>query len=822
VLYSGGLTVAYFVTFATHYIEPARIFESPLPSLAGMGVIVGIWAWIAQKRKSPTIALFVTGLGHFTIALTTFTVDEPAMVSVFGVLVLSVGSAFFLLKNRWYYIAAVGMLASYANHLALLSQTTGSDTVGEFVIGISVLSVYLILFACAELFSPEEVRREKIPNGFRSVFVAANTGCYFAIGSVLVESYTFSENYHYIFRYCLAATMMGIAAMYYVRHKHDPLYNTYSAKAVALLTFGLAAQFSGSTLTTWLAIEMIALLLSSRRSGLVITRMLAHSVAFLAIVHGTYSWLIVMRFMEYGEDGYARTLLSSVFPIVGFGMYALLYERTDWSSRMRFGLGIPKPFQTLFWQLDFSETPQQTAKDFKKPFGGLFFPYLASMAGAWLLLGYSLRLIDIDDRFNLYAVVAALLLVAGWALNTRPYTFVSLIYVALATFTTFHTMFNTSFEASVGLGIVALAVCALAVEDRYVPHRDSLVFYRHAAAPYVLYGAVLWSIWLYVTHFFSGPEYVLALLALSVSCAALTKALHPLALTLGGTVILFCSHLVWHVENFDFRGSYDDALSLPTLWRIGAVLILALCLAGDGFTDRMKLKNYSPVFAFVAFTTTLHFIRLETSLPWFGFLVSIAAFGFLGYTAATRSLSFGLVSWILALIASIAHTVWAYDFDGGFLAAPTILGFLGAISIWVMFERLNNSYTSKRFEQAQSGVTAVCIGAVTLLSLVLLERIPALSDMYLTISWAALAVMYFGVALATQQKRYRYAALSILALATFRVVVFDTSDLTAGYRVLAFGGLGVILLGLAFGYSRAFSRESGQTTPEVPLENDDR
>ena len=51
------------------------------------------------------------------------------------------------------------------------------------------------------------------------------------------------------------AGLVAIALGYYTRRHADPLYNVYMTKGVAILSLGLAAQFSGATLTTWLAVH---------------------------------------------------------------------------------------------------------------------------------------------------------------------------------------------------------------------------------------------------------------------------------------------------------------------------------------------------------------------------------------------------------------------------------------------------------------------------------------------------------------------------------------------------------------------------------------
>lgn len=107
-------------------------------------------------------------------------------------------------------------------------------------------------------------------------------------------------------------------------------------------------------------------------------------------------------------------------------------------------------------------------------------------------------------------------------------------------------------------------------------------------------------------------------------------------------------------------------------------------------------------------------------------------------------------------------------------------------------------------EQA-SGVFA---GVVTALLLCMLERIPALSEYYLTISWSALGVALFCVALAFGQKYYRYAGLLVILFASIRVVAVDTRELEPMPRVLAWAVLGGVLLALGFGYVKAVARSA--------------
>lgn len=600
--------------------------------------------------------------------------------------------------------------------------------------------------------------------------------------------------------------MLAVGVLYYVRRGKDPLYNTYVTKASALATLGLASQFSGSALTTGLAIEMVVLLISSRRSGLVITRILAHVVAIITFAHGVFTFLELMDFVPYRDEAYLPTLIRALIPLIAFAVASQLYERTDWSTRMRLGLGIPNALRTLFWQLDLRNLDELDSGEVEKPFRGLFFPYAFSLAAAFLFLGYSLRLIDIDDRFNLYGLVGFGALLLAWILNTRAFAVSSVFYLGLAIVASIHTLMDDYMAVSFGAGVLFFGLSALVTEDKFVPYRDSIWLYRLPIAPYLMYGGIFWLIVAYAGYFFEDQHFVSALLALCIVTVATTVKLHTKAVTFVATAGLFCAHMIWHINVLDLGGilsNYDDQLAWSRSNFIA--LVMLTCLA-DRFTHRLRLSFYSPVYFFIVFTSSMHFIWIEAPAEWYGAFQAVVAFGYLGYGFAFWSKAAGGFAVLTAVVASLMQTAWAYDSNSS-LVLPTVVGFVSVIALWILFERANSKLSVLRSTSAQPVIAGITISVTTLLALITLERIPQLSDLYLTVSWSLLAVVFFAVALVSTQKRYRYAGLAILSLATFRVVVYDTSALDATNRVLAYGGLGVVLLGLGFGYSKAFGKE---------------
>jgi hypothetical protein len=161
VLFSGGFTLSYFVTYATHYVEYARVIDSAAVTLALLAVVVVVWALFAQWRRSRTMAVLVTALGHLTFALSVTTEDDLGNYPVAGLVLLAAGSAFFLLRNRWYYVAWLGIAGSYANHFLWMVNAEGGETPFEFWASLGLTASYFHRFS-------------RWPNSFPTKTSAAN------------------------------------------------------------------------------------------------------------------------------------------------------------------------------------------------------------------------------------------------------------------------------------------------------------------------------------------------------------------------------------------------------------------------------------------------------------------------------------------------------------------------------------------------------------------------------------------------------------------------------------------------------------------------
>lgn len=786
VLYGLGLALLYLVTFATYYFPPARVIDNPLVTLILLAVIISLFIGLAQYRRSPTIAVVSLLLGHCTVGLASFTLDAPGLYSGAGIFVLSLGGAYFLLRDRWYAIAAVGMVGSYANHFVLMMESASAGLVSEFVVGMAVLSGYYLIYALAELFSHEDAR-QAMPNWFRSAFVSVNTACYFGLGTLLVSGFEFSEDSQHVFRYALAVVLFLLGIAYLRFRGRDTIYNAYLTKGTAALSLGLAAQFSGATLTATLAVQMVVLLVSARRSGLLVTRVLAFLVAGAAFLHGLYTGLETGLVLRESTD-YAARVIQYGIAVAAFIAASLIYERTNWLVRSPKRLPVSDATLDLLWSLDLAATPSADARS-EKPLGGLLFPYIYSLAAGLLYLAFAYAVTEPGERFAVYAVAALVAVVSGRSLNSPPLTVLFALPLAAAFVSgTAEALGSNPSQSGLWAGAVPLLILGWLAEPRVAGSHRSQAMFHTVPAALAVHGTAAWVAVLYFTQLYETPAQLLPIAGAAVYYAAVSAWVTPRASVLVATSVLVAAHLLW----YPYSGDTDSSFHAVS-W-----LLAGLAVAGDRvFAVRgVPIAGSVLIASCVALLTRYVYVAVGElwAPPVWALLAATAA----GYGAFLRSWTAVGAAGAVSVIASVQQIANAYPTppDTRFLVA----GFLATAALWIAGERVATRVGNREIDVAK----AACVAAATGLLLCLLERSPALREFYLTISWSILGFALFGIALAFREKYYRYAGLIVILLASGRVLIIDTVNLEPMPRILAWFVLGLVMLVLGFGYVKAF------------------
>lgn len=805
VLYGGGFAMLYFTSFATHYVGYARIFDTQEPALVLLTGVVLVWAAAAQWRQSRTMAFIATVLGHFTVALSIYTMELPSKWAIAGLVALAAGSAFFLLRNRWYYIALAGIVGSYGNYCAWLFETPASTQLLDFWIAMGVLSLLFAIFALAELFGPDRLRRQQMPLWYRSIFVTLNSLGFLGVGSLLVQGFEPYRENHDIFRLAFALALIVLALAYLNFRKRDPLYNVYLAKGVSVATLGLAARYSGDTLTAWFAVEMAVLLWSSRRTGLVMTRLLGMAAAPLACIHYIHSAAYTGH-VPYASADYPAHATAAAVAVLAFLASGALFERTDWSVRSWVLPWRRNDFSRLLEGLSLAwpdaEEPGQTRP---WPIG-----HVLAITGALLLIFSGLVVIEDGHHLAVYGVVSLAVALLAWPLRSRALGAASLVafVIAAASGTAYGVQgYWEVYWAWPLLGVAALAAVAFLSEQRYVGGRYAWHYHQHPTSPYLMYLLTGWVGLLIVWYEFESIPGAGTAAILACAACGLALVLHPHALA-SASVLLYAGAV--------FRWTFTGSETAFGPWDVVGLGIILAGFAGDHFCSSIKLVRTGRWFLPFAMIASIRIVpdwldRLyyeDYSL----FAIAVIGWAFLAYGALLRTrtavvlslIVTGLVS-LIAAIAPIAMANWA--------TPALILAYAGPAAYWIAAERL----AAFKFDGAAAtrrGIAPVALA--TLLLVMMLARIQLLEEYFLTIAWASLAVFLFIISLPFKQGLYRLAGFCVFVLALLRVFFVDLSELEGFYRVGAFAVFGLILLGVGLAYFKAADiikkAQEGETT----------
>lgn len=816
VLYAVGIATSYFVTFAAHYVPPARIIHSEASAIVALFVVVGFWFVVAQIRSSHIVATLVTVLGHITLGLAFFTQGDLALYSVAGIAVLGAGSAVFLLWNRWYYVAALGLVGCYTNHTLWWFQMENSFRQPSFNTAFGFLCLYLLTFALAELFSSEDLRRAAVPTKFRSLFVTANSGAFFALAMLTLAEYEHTRGCQDVFEFAYAL-VLGLIAIGYLRLRAgDPLYNVYMTKGVSVFTLGLAMRYGQGTLTASLAVESVVLLYSARRSGLVVTRLLAFAVAVLCLGQGIFS-VVQHPNVSYDHANYWRHVVESAFAVIAMFAASQLYQRTDW--RVRSPQSLPFSPQTLktLWDLDIIAEPPRMFANAQKPYGGLQFPYVYAVAGATLAVAFTLQLVANSHQLGAFAALLLLLTACASALNARPFSLAALLMIAPMLYATLD-LFSATNTTPLWLLYVAIAMAGIASmlgDTRIVGRQEGLAFHQMAASPFLLYCSVALMLGAgFVERSGSDLRGALFLAVAAVAATALTTLLHPQALASSALILLVFGTLEW-------SGESGEPSTLA--WHLVAVSLVAASVFTDRFLARgaraLRLDIWGAVAIVAGWLLAMQYVNALGKRPnffdtpeaatgfgyfrddWQVFAWALVSYAYALYAALTRS---GVGTGVAALGAAFASlTLVGRSFDQpGMPLWPLVFGFAALAVFWAICERLISRVDSPRFRHLVEPFTGICVAVASGLLVIMVLRIPTDQDYFVVVGWGVLAFALFGVSLAVGQKFYRYAGIVIFFLATGRLG-FEFWSLTGFARPLAFMALGVLMLAISFGYYRA-------------------
>ncbi|NBD09372.1 MULTISPECIES: DUF2339 domain-containing protein [Corallococcus] len=301
IVFGGGLALAYFVTYALHFIPAVRVIDSEALALVLLAAFVVAIVTIAHRMQSETVAGIALFLGLHTGMLSDITA-----FTLLSTTLLAAGALFFLVRNRWVIVPLSSLVAVYSTHVVWAVRTghmaPGAPEHDRLLLSMGFLSLYFLLFSAALLVRPRD-----LPLRASLAFTLLNW-----VGLTSLGAYEVSrEQDSRLFAFLLVVALAHGAGAGVARLQRAPvaLMHTYLALGAVTLALAMPARYDDVALVAaWTATGLIAGL-AARGVGSPVLRGVGVLILFVALAA-----------CEWETPG-------RMTPLLGLGVAFVLVER---------------------------------------------------------------------------------------------------------------------------------------------------------------------------------------------------------------------------------------------------------------------------------------------------------------------------------------------------------------------------------------------------------------------------------------------------------------------------------------------------------------
>lgn len=275
IVFGGGLALAYFVTYALHFLPSVRVIESQGIALVLLALLVVAIVVIAHRMQSETVAGIALFLGLHTGMLseiTTFTLLSTTM--------LAAGALFFLVRNRWVVVPLSSLVAVYSTHVVWAlrndSVAPGAPERERLLLSLGFVLLYFVLFSVALLARPRELSQRAC-----LAFALLNW-----VGLALLGGYEvarWSESHLFTFFVVLALAEAGSAAVARARHAPGTLFHAYLALTAITFALAMPTEYKDSALVAAWTVTGLATGLAARGADSPVLRWVGVLILFTAL-----------------------------------------------------------------------------------------------------------------------------------------------------------------------------------------------------------------------------------------------------------------------------------------------------------------------------------------------------------------------------------------------------------------------------------------------------------------------------------------------------------------------------------------------------------
>ena len=279
-LLGGGLFLFYFTTLRLKFFGTETIITETAVTTILLIIAVVITLWIAVKRESNYLILLSMFFGYVTAIVS----ENP--YAIFCLLILmSVLSVYFSLKNNWYAFVFFGIFFTYFTHLVwfINNPVLGNELKinSEPVTNLLFLLLYSVVFTTGIRLRKEPVREDTAVI-YSTVLNAA--GCYglFFLISIL-SKYESAAIYHLL----ASITFLVYATIFWVKEKSKYSTFIYAMLGYFALTVAIVLQVKEPdyfTLLCWQSIIVISTAVWFKSKFIILANFIIYVMIFIAYI----------------------------------------------------------------------------------------------------------------------------------------------------------------------------------------------------------------------------------------------------------------------------------------------------------------------------------------------------------------------------------------------------------------------------------------------------------------------------------------------------------------------------------------------------------
>jgi hypothetical protein len=847
---AAALSLAFFVSFAAHFVPAMRAVGLVTSLVAMTAFVVAVLVHASRWRSQPTagVAIF---LGHVSAFVVADAVDGLSLVVI---AFLSATAVVLLIRNDWVPLSLFAAVAAYVSHTLWAFAAYGaSPTALPAPVNLAFLVSYYLTFLVADglrWWRGGAAHAERLHAHAGRALGPVNLILFVAVGSLMVAGLPDGSVTRVLFYFVTAGVQAAIALWFHRRrHPDAPFYLT---AAVLVLMIGLFLVLEALALGVVLAALAAMLMLTARTTGLRVAHHLAHGVLLVNFVQ--YLW----------HDTPARVdvthVLGAAAVALAYGLMALLEEhRAGRDAAAPSVEAAPQHGSWISWGEGFRRSApnlaivhaiagsvvlmRETWASFPPPIAmgvaALTLALLAvaavvrgspALGWAWLCVQVASLLfvvaVELDVSLMPPALARPLLVAVGfgtalWLIRRfrtagvggrRALTDVWLVgawvasAAALGHIVQAFPMINfgppwplyLAWIAVVGL----LFACGERSSDR-VPDRAS-PWGSHLAAMITV--AIATALVVLVTHrAYGGTAAAPAWTSLWTLClVAAAWRRRDLALYLSAVGLL----LATYASFLDASLGVAVARSVPA-----AALVIAVPLVIALFQDRLAQRLSAAgtwssgldgvtVLAYALAVASLTFVLVERIGPDMGLVVVVVLLVGLAVVAARGALRRAQDTALIATFAIVPlFFTWSFGAEHVARLGPSVALAMAVVGL----ERATRLLDPGR-SQRWPGTRLALVAIATLVTMVALVRAPEVGASWTTVGWSLVAVTTLVIGFAWRSGTYRRAGLAVFGVSLVRVVLVDVPSLPTGSQMVAFLILGVSLVAVAWLYAR-FGKE---------------